>query len=36
MLRAVSEAITHLLYYMYRLWARWPVTEVVVFVSSAR
>ena len=28
--RAVSGAITHLLYWIYRIWVKLPVTEVVV------
>ena len=34
--RAVSEAIAHLLYWMYRLWVMLPVTTVVVSLTSAR
>ena len=35
MLRAVSESVARLLYWTYNAWVILPVTEVVVFVTSA-
>ena len=32
----VSEAVAHLLHWMYRLWIMLPVTTVIVFATSAR
>ena len=33
-LRFVREAVTHLLYWTYRLWVKLPVTTTVVFMTS--
>ena len=33
-LRAASEAVVHLLYWMYMLWEKLSVTTVVVLVTS--
>ena len=32
----VSEAVAHLVHWMYRLWIMLPVTKVIVFVESVR
>ena len=32
----VSEAVAHLVHWMYRLWIMLPVTKDIVFVESAR